>query len=142
MTHWHPRLFVVVLLLVLLRSDMPLEGQAWPLVAGPYQVTGVAPEGPYRGTAVIQQQDRLVFITWNLANGASFGYGLFVSDSLLAVGYAGGPNLATVVLYRLTPGGSLTGEWPVNGELFTETLTKRTQAAQRAPAPLREGPAL
>jgi hypothetical protein len=77
----------------------------------------------YTGTVTISKKDAVFDIAWEISGTSYEGIGLQYANRLY-VGWGSGGGMG-IVVYRLRPDGSMTGEWSTYGEtaLGTETAT-------------------
>ena len=99
-----------------------------PDLAGVYKCAGKNPDGTaYEGFVEIRKLENTFRVRWTLQDSAITGVGIY-SGGVFAVSYFGGAP--AVVVYKVD-GEQLVGEWTmggVEGTMYTETLTKTTEA--------------
>ena len=96
-------------------------------ISGVYRCDGTNPAGKtYRGVVEIIKVRDTFQLRWTFpqSDDAALGIGI-LSNGVLAVSYYGG-DTAGVVVYKITAGKPLVGEWTIVGSegIFKETLTR------------------
>ena len=121
---------MVALLIICLAMAMPALAQTPPDtdISGVYRCDGVNPQGrTYRGMVEIVKIHDAFQLRWTFPQDESPALGIgIVSNGVLAVSYYGG-DIAGVVVYKISEGKPMVGEWTVvgsEGGVFKETLTR------------------
>ena len=124
------RVLVFVLLAACYMPSVPALAQspADADISGVYRCDGVNPQGrTYRGMVEIVKLHDTFQLRWTFPQDENPALGIgIVSHGVLAVSYYGG-DMAGVVVYKITEGKPMVGEWTVvgsEGGVFTETLTR------------------
>ena len=116
-----------------LASEKPAESDP----AGIYECAGQNPNGtPYTGIVEIVKHNDTYLVRWTMPDDSQVvGIGI-LSGAVLSVSYFGGTP--ALVVYTIAENGHLEGKWTAGGaggKVFTETLTKMPEGAQKPAKP-------